>query len=282
MFSVDQTRGRWAFVVLLAMIGALVLSGCASTKKVDEFPETVEAEVEAEPSEPDRIDYIQVEPWQLAPGESADVTVKGSAERSVAVTLEGVSGAAEGVERTIDLSAEPDGRYTGQIAADDTLAPGRYRIEAEMSGGASPEPVTLVSSRTLVVAEPQPQRTACDELQQELTEPGIYFAFDKSEITDDSMSYIRDLASDLREAGDSVEGMTIEGHCDERGTIEYNLALGARRAAAVRKALQSLPGMDSMAIETVSRGEEQPAIPDAKTEAQHAKNRRAEITLHCR
>jgi peptidoglycan-associated lipoprotein len=76
--------------------------------------------------------------------------------------------------------------------------------------------------------------------------------------------------------------MTIEGHCDERGTIEYNLALGARRAAAVRKALQSLEGMQDLAIETVSRGEEEPAIPDARTEQQHAKNRRAEITLHCR
>jgi peptidoglycan-associated lipoprotein len=162
------------------------------------------------------------------------------------------------------------------------MAPGRYRIEAVMTGGPSGEPETLVSSRTLTIAEPEPEMTACEELGQRVTEPGIYFAFDKSDINADSMAYIRTLAADLREAGDSVQGMTIEGHCDERGTIEYNLALGARRAAAVRKALQSLEGMDSLAIETVSRGEEEPVVPDARTEQQHAKNRRAEITLHCR
>jgi outer membrane protein OmpA-like peptidoglycan-associated protein len=280
MRLLKEQGGRWSLLALVGLVGALLLAGCASTKKVDEFPETVEAEVEAEPTEPDRIDFIQVEPWEIGPGETASVTVKGTAERSVEVMLEGVSGEAEGAETSVDLSAEPEGRYVGEVSAEG-LAPGRYRIEAQMSGGPSAEPATLVSSRSLLVTAP-PEVTACEEVQQELTEPGIYFAFDKSDITDDAMAYIRDLAADLREAGDSVKGIKIEGHCDERGTIEYNLALGARRAAAVRKALQSLPGMDSLAVETVSRGEEQPVIPDAKTEAQHAKNRRAEITLHCR
>ena len=280
MRLLKEKGGRWSLLALVGLVGALLLEGCASTKKVDEFPETVEAEVEAEPAEPDRIDFIQVEPWEIGPGETARVTVKGTAERSVEVMLEGVSGEAEGAERSMGLSPEADGRYVGEVSAKG-LVPGRYRIEAQMSGGASAEPATLVSSRSLLVTAP-PKVTACEEVQQELTEPGIYFAFDKSDITDDAMAYIRDLAADLREAGDSVKGLTIEGHCDERGTIEYNLALGARRAAAVRKALQSLSGMESLAVETVSRGEEQPVIPDAKTEAQHAKKRRAEITLHCR
>jgi peptidoglycan-associated lipoprotein len=282
MRLVKENRGRWVLGAIVAMTAALLLAGCATTQEVEEFPETVEAEVEAEPAEPDRIDYIQVEPWQIAPGGKADVTVKGSQGRSVAVNVEGVSGAAEGTEREVALSEEDDGKYIGEIVAGEGMAPGRYRIEAVMTGGPSGEPETLVSSRTLTVSEPEPEYTACEELKRTRKGPGIYFAFDKSDIGEESMAYIRDLAADLREAGDSVQGMTIEGHCDERGTIEYNLALGARRAAAVRKALQSLEGMQDLAIETVSRGEEEPAIPDARTEQQHAKNRRAEITLHCR
>ena len=67
--------------------------------------------------------------------------------------------------------------------------------------------------------------------------------------------------------------ITIEGHADERGTAEYNLALGERRASAVREYLVSL-GVDSQRIRIVSYGEEQPADP-GHTEAAWAKNRRA-------
>jgi peptidoglycan-associated lipoprotein len=69
----------------------------------------------------------------------------------------------------------------------------------------------------------------------------------------------------------------IEGHCDERGTQEYNLALGERRAASVKKYLQSL-GMDSRRMETISYGEERPVDPRHNEEA-WAKNRRAHITI---
>jgi len=69
----------------------------------------------------------------------------------------------------------------------------------------------------------------------------------------------------------------IEGHCDERGTQEYNLALGERRAASVKKYLQSL-GMDSNRMKTISYGEERPVDPRHNEEA-WAKNRRAHITI---
>lgn len=270
-----------AWAALVGILAILLLAGCASTKKVDEFPKTVEAVVEAEPAEPDRIDYIQVEPWQLNRGDAATVTVKGSADRSVVVTLEGVDGEAKGVSRQVELDAKAGGEYVGEIVAGDDLAPGRYRIEAEMSGGPSGDPTTLVSSRSLTIMKPKPTLAPWEALARKLQTPGIYFAFDKSDITDESMDYIEGVASDLREVGVNGCTLTIEGHCDERGTIEYNLALGARRAASVKKALASLDGMGPLTIETISRGEEEPVVPNASTEPQHAKNRRAELILRC-
>jgi len=69
----------------------------------------------------------------------------------------------------------------------------------------------------------------------------------------------------------------IEGHCDERGTIEYNLALGERRANAVWKFLNAL-GVSGSRMSTISYGEESPADP-AHNAAAWARNRRAEFKL---
>ena len=69
----------------------------------------------------------------------------------------------------------------------------------------------------------------------------------------------------------------IEGNCDERGTIEYNLALGQKRADAVRAAL-AVVGVDDERIETISNGEEKPRNI-MKSEAGYSVNRRADILI---
>ena len=71
--------------------------------------------------------------------------------------------------------------------------------------------------------------------------------------------------------------MVIEGHCDERGTIEYNLELGAKRAKAVLDYVASL-GVDAGRMRTISYGEERPVDP-GHDETAWGKNRRAEFTL---
>jgi len=76
---------------------------------------------------------------------------------------------------------------------------------------------------------------------------------------------------------DSSAILSIEGHCDERGTNEYNLALGDRRAKAVKDYLVSL-GVPSSRIETISYGEEKP-LCSAQNEDCWAKNRRAHFVL---
>lgn len=102
----------------------------------------------------------------------------------------------------------------------------------------------------------------------------VYFDFDSFVVRDDARPVIDTHAKRL--AANAGLKMTVEGHTDERGSREYNLALGQKRAEAVRRSLGLLGVADNQA-EAVSFGEEKPAVPGSNEEA-WAKNRRAEIT----
>jgi len=103
----------------------------------------------------------------------------------------------------------------------------------------------------------------------------IYFEFDKHALSAESRQTLTDIAAYLKENTDVR--LMIEGHCDERGTNEYNLALGDRRANAARDFLITL-GVDPVRIETISYGEEKPEDP-RKTEEVWAKNRRDQFVF---
>jgi len=101
----------------------------------------------------------------------------------------------------------------------------------------------------------------------------VYFDFDSYVLKDEFRPLIEGYARVL--TASKSKKMVIEGHTDERGGREYNLALGQRRAEAVAKSLVLLGAADSQ-IEAVSFGKERPAI-DGHDEAAWAKNRRAEL-----
>ena len=103
----------------------------------------------------------------------------------------------------------------------------------------------------------------------------VFFDFDKSEIKPKSAETLKRQAVWLNK----YKGYTVvvQGHCDERGTREYNLALGERRANAAREFLIS-QGVDPARIETISYGKEKPAVLGSN-EAAWAQNRRAVTTL---
>jgi peptidoglycan-associated lipoprotein len=83
------------------------------------------------------------------------------------------------------------------------------------------------------------------------------------------------LAEGLKASKNAV--VQIEGHCDERGTVEYNLALGERRAQSVKNFLSQL-GVESSRLSTISYGEEKPVV-QGHTEDAWLKNRRAEFVI---
>jgi len=103
----------------------------------------------------------------------------------------------------------------------------------------------------------------------------VHFAFDSSVVKSTDQSNVSAVAAAL--AGDASAKLLIEGHCDERGTEEYNRALGERRALALREALQKL-GLDAMRVKTISYGKDKPAV-EGHDEAAYGKNRRGEFIL---
>ena len=99
----------------------------------------------------------------------------------------------------------------------------------------------------------------------------IFFAFDRSDISPEAREILARQADWLRRYPNV--SVTIEGHCDERGTREYNLALGERRAQAAKNVLVAT-GIPAARISTISYGKERPAVVGSTEEA-NAQNRRA-------
>jgi peptidoglycan-associated lipoprotein len=104
----------------------------------------------------------------------------------------------------------------------------------------------------------------------------VYFDFDQSVIKPSETSKIEAIAEAIKK-GPAGNDLAIEGHCDERGTEEYNRALGERRALAVREYLIKL-GIGSGRIRTISFGEDKP-VDQGHNEDAWAKNRRGEFLL---
>jgi len=102
----------------------------------------------------------------------------------------------------------------------------------------------------------------------------IYFDYDASILKPEARKNLRHNAEVLK--ANPAVGVRIEGHCDERGSNEYNLALGQRRAEAAMRFLVDL-GIDASRVDVISYGEENPADP-ASTEAAWRLNRRDEFT----
>jgi len=104
-----------------------------------------------------------------------------------------------------------------------------------------------------------------------------FFGFDESTLSADAQSSLSASAKWLTGKDGSAYNLLIEGHCDERGTEQYNLALGDKRANVAKEYLQTL-GVDGARIRTVSYGEERPFDP-GHDESAWQKNRRAHLVL---
>lgn len=102
----------------------------------------------------------------------------------------------------------------------------------------------------------------------------VYFDFDRDEVKPEYMSVVQSQADSLKASGKSV---TLEGHCDERGSREYNLGLGERRAKSVAAVLKA-NGVAADRIKLISFGEDRPAV-EGHDEAAWSKNRRVEFNV---
>jgi peptidoglycan-associated lipoprotein len=154
-----------------------------------------------------------------------------------------------------------------------------YTLTASAAGG-----TPSTASATITISAPPPPaaivkpptQSSAEALSSQVQD--VHFDYDKSEIRPEDQAVLSADANALKSifAGDTNFIVTIEGHCDERGSAEYNLGLGDRRASATKEALVNL-GVPGDKLRTVSYGKERPLCTDAD-EACYARNRRAHFS----
>jgi len=145
---------------------------------------------------------------------------------------------------------------------------------------ATDKPKAATSKQVAAVQAPKVAETIKADVSVKVDGPSapsapIYFAFDSDQLTDESQGVLKQMAAFL--AANPGAKLTIEGHCDESGSNEYNLALGDRRARAAREYLEAL-GVPDARLNSISFGEEKPAVAGTDDAAQ-AKNRRGQFDL---
>jgi peptidoglycan-associated lipoprotein len=160
------------------------------------------------------------------------------------------------------------------------------QTEQEMSEEGNSNAEEMEDQQTMGDKDIEEERLAAEEARMQAEEEAsaardkfasedIYFDFDSAAILNSGQGILQEKAQYLNDNPDAVA--VIEGHCDERGTDAYNLALGERRADAVKDYLVNL-GIDPERMSTISYGEERPIDP-SKTEAAWTKNRRAHLYI---
>jgi peptidoglycan-associated lipoprotein len=131
-----------------------------------------------------------------------------------------------------------------------------------------------VASETRAPERPKPRPLAVAEPPRQDGEAAIFFDFDSALLRDDARPVLQRIAEDVAARN---AALTIEGNCDEVGTIEYNLALGEHRAVAAKEYLVHM-GVPPGQIATVSYGAQRPRYPGHDAEAR-ARNRRDDLVV---
>jgi len=166
-----------------------------------------------------------------------------------------------------------------------TVSCAKKAVEAEPAMTETPEQPTDTTAADQDAAErerleaeriaAQQQEEAMMDARTRFSNEDIHFAFDRSDIEPVAQQILTDKADYMTANMDIL--VTVEGHCDERGTDAYNMALGQRRADAAKDFLINM-GIDASRMTTISYGEERPVDPSHNEEA-WAKNRRAHFVI---
>ena len=159
------------------------------------------------------------------------------------------------------------------------MPPPGVTTASDPTGGKPPGPPQPVLEPPIVVppmpAEDSISGKSLDDLNRDSPLKPLFFELDSSEVSAEGQRVLQENAATMKKY--ATWSVTIEGHCDERGTAEYNLALGERRALAAKNYLVSL-GIPADKVKTVSYGKEFPFDPGHDDSA-WSKNRRAHFVI---
>ena len=145
--------------------------------------------------------------------------------------------------------------------------------DADASGSGSSTSDSSVSTEEGTITETSGSGIVSGSQEDLIVNVGdrVFFGYDSSDLDSDALELLQDQVAWLKQNSDV--SVTIEGHCDERGTREYNLALGEKRAQAVKNYLIGL-GINPDRVSTISYGKERPAVVGSNDGA-WAQNRRS-------
>ncbi|MGH9861876.1 MAG: peptidoglycan-associated lipoprotein Pal [Candidatus Acidiferrales bacterium] len=241
---------RWYGLVLLSLLLLVTASGCKKKPPLAAPPPPP-----APPSPTAPTATLRATPSVIDQGQSS--TLSWNSSNATELTIDPSLGA---VAPQGSTSVQPDRSTT-------------YTLVAKGPGGSAE-----ASARVTVnapTAAPAPVRQMPMEQAFANRVRDAYFDYDKSEIRPDARVALTQTAEFMRQYTEAR--VLVEGHCDERGSTEYNLSLGDRRAAAVKDYLTSL-GIDARRIQTVSYGKERPFCFESTEECWQT-NRRGHFVL---
>jgi peptidoglycan-associated lipoprotein len=238
---VKQANMKW-IVSMMALSAVLTLGACKKKAAPAPPPPPPPAPAAAPTAS------ISVSPNSIQTGQSASLTWQTT--NATDISIDGIGA----VQANGSQSVSPTDSTT-------------YHIVAKGAGG------TQDATARLTVTQPPPPPAAPSPSEADLFSQNIrdvYFDYDKSDVRADQQSSVQADAAFLSQH--SSVNFTIEGHCDERGSTEYNIALGDKRATAVKTALVGA-GVSASRINTVSFGKEKPFCNESN-EACWQQNRR--------
>ena len=247
-------------VIGLGIMLALFSAGCKKKTPPPPPPPPAPAPAPAPAPKAPAIDQFTAEPSSIERGQSA--TLRWSVSNATEIAIDQSIGT---VDATGSRQVFPNNSTT-------------YTLTAKGPGGSTSRTASVSVTVPAPPPPPPPERKAgiSERLANEVQD--IYFDYDKNNIRDDARGTLtRDadaLKAIMRDFPDAT--VSLEGHCDERGSAEYNLALGDRRATATKEFLVGL-GVSADRLKTISYGKERPVCTEGN-EACWQKNRRAHFS----
>ena len=254
-------KRKWNVIWIAIVLVALASSGCKKKAPPPPPPPPPAAPAPAPPppAAPD-ITEFSAEPSSIERGQSS--TLKWSVSNATQITIDNGVGT---VQATGTRSVFPNETTT-------------YRLTATGPGGTLNKPALVTVTAPPPPPPPAPKVTESlpDRLAREVKD--AFFDYDKSDIRDDARSALTQDADALKRIlGEFPNAViTVEGHCDERGSAEYNLGLGDRRATAAKDFLVQL-GVPADKLKTISYGKERPVCTESNEDCWQ-RNRRAHFT----
>jgi peptidoglycan-associated lipoprotein len=238
---VKHQRMKW--FALVVMLGAIMMLGACKKKAAPAPPPP------PPPPPPAPTASISVSPSSIQAGQAASLSWQTS--NATDVTIDGIG------------AVQPNGSQS--VTPTDSTT---YHLIAKGAGGTQEATARLTVTQPPPPPPPPPTITDEELFNQNIKD--VYFDYDKSDIRGDQQGSLQADAQFLSQHANI--SFTIEGHCDERGSTEYNIALGDKRANAVKEALTTA-GISPSRVKTISYGKEKPFCTESN-EACWQQNRR--------